>query len=306
MNVLRNNSAFFFGLAVLALFGFSIGSFFGNYWVVVALNFAMWIALTQSWAIFSGLTGYISLGHVVFYGLGAYTVAISYKILPLWFSVPLGGLVAAVFALIISVPALRVRGPYFVILTFGISELVKFIVLNLETHFGKSSRLLFGAPSAETVLYAMIVLAVVASVMMQLVKVSTFGRGLLAIQGDEISAETVGIPIVRFKVIAFSIAAIIPGMVGGLMVLRSTYFEVLQIFNPLFSFTIVTMAIIGGSSDARGPIFGAAFLVFLSELLASSAPRLYMILLGGFLIFFVIFAPNGIVGILRKSTKGRS
>ncbi|WP_170760817.1 branched-chain amino acid ABC transporter permease [Ruegeria lacuscaerulensis] len=306
MTVLRSDLAFFAGLAILAGFGLSVGSLFGTYWVIVALNFAMWIALTQSWALFSGLTGYISLGNVVFYGLGAYTVAVSFKVLPLWVAVPMGGLVAAVFALMIAVPALRVRGPYFVILTFGISELVKYSILNLETYLGKSSRLLFGAPSAEAVLYTMIALAVASSVLMRLVKSSTFGRGLVAIQGDETSAETVGIPVTRFKVMGFTLSAFIPGMVGGLMALRSTYFEVLQVFNPFISFTIVTMAIIGGSNDARGPILGAAFLVFLSELLWSSAPRLYMILLGAFLIAFVLLAPSGLVGLLRKYGEGHS
>lgn len=272
----------------------------GAYWTVVALNFAMWVALTQSWSLFCGLTGYISLGHVVAYGIGAYVVAVSFKTLPLWIAVPLAGLAAGLFALIVAVPVLRVRGPYFVILTFGLAELVKYVLLNVETTMGQSSRLLFGAPGADILLVCVAALAVVASLVTYAVTRSRAGRGLLAIREDETAAETVGVPVVRFKALAFAASAVIPGMVGGLMALRSTYFEIMQVFDPTISFTIVTMAIIGGADDARGPVLGALFMVGLSELLWSSAPQAYLILLGVFLVAFVLFAPEGMVGLLRR------
>jgi branched-chain amino acid transport system permease protein len=293
-----------FGAIALAALGFTalatIGPAFGPYWTIVALNLAMWIALTQSWSVFSGLTGYISLGHVVTYGIGGYVVAVTFKTWPLWVSVPAAGLAAALFALIVSTPVLRVRGPYFVILTFGLAELVKFTLLHVETSIGASSRLLFGAPRAEDILIWVAGLAFLATAMMYLVSGSRFGRGLQAIREDETAAETVGVPVTRLKVMAYVLSAAIPGMVGGLMALRSTYFEVLQVFNPTISFTIVTMAIIGGSGDARGPILGALFLVILSELLWTTAPQLYLILLGTFLIGFVLLAPEGMSGLIRR------
>ena len=201
-------------LCVTAL-GFTVPELVGAYWTLVALNFVMWVALTQSWTMFSGMTGYVSLGHVVFYGLGAYVVASTFKTLPLWVSVPLGGLVAGVFACVVAIPVLRVRGPYFVILTFGLAELVKFSVLNLETELGQSSRLLFGAPDAKTVFYAMLLLAALATLITRVTMTSRFGRGLIAIREDEDAAETIGVPVVRFKVLAFAAAAVVPGMVGG-------------------------------------------------------------------------------------------
>ena len=88
-----------FAVSLLSLF---VPYLFGAYWTLVALNLAMWIALTQSWTLFSGMTGYISLGHVVFYGLGAYVVATSFKTMSLWLSVPLGGLVAGLFACVVA------------------------------------------------------------------------------------------------------------------------------------------------------------------------------------------------------------
>ena len=275
---------FTFGALVLA--AIVLPGFVGAYSLTVALTLCMWIALTQSWVILSGMTGYISLGHVVFYGLGAYTVVVTWQSISLFIAIPLAGLFAGLFAFIIGTPVLRVRGPYFVILTFGIAELVKFIVVNVEVGLGKASRLLFGAPSTEVIYYAMLFLAVAATLLAWALRRSRFGQGLLAIREDEEAAETIGIPVARYKAVAFTISAVIPGMVGGLMALRS--------------FTIVTMAIIGGSDDARGPILGAGMLVILSELLWANAPQLYLIILGVLLIAFVLTMPYGIVGYITE------
>jgi branched-chain amino acid transport system permease protein len=286
--------------AALVLLALAMPQLLGAYSLTVALTLCMWIALTQSWAILSGMTGYISLGHVVFYGLGAYTTVVTWQAIPLFVAVPLAGVIAGLFAFIIGTPVLRVRGPYFVILTFGIAELVKFIIVNVEVGLGKSSRLLFGAPSTDEIYYAMLFLAVAATLLAWGLRRSRFGQGLLAIREDEEAAETIGVPVARYKAMAFTISAIIPGMVGALMALRSTYFETLQVFNPLVSFTIVTMAIIGGSDDPRGPLLGAGLLVILSELLWANWPQLYMIILGVLLIAFVLTMPYGIVGFLSE------
>jgi branched-chain amino acid transport system permease protein len=125
----------------------------------------------------------------------------------------------------------------------------------------------------------------------------------LAIRENEEAAETVGIPTVRLKLLAFGLSAVIPGMVGSLMVLRSTYFEPALLFDPVISFSIVTMAVVGGSDDAKGPLLGAAGFVLLSELLWANAPQLYMILVGVLLIAFVLFIPEGLSGRLFRSRR---
>ena len=272
----------------------------GAYQLTVALNLCMWIALTQSWTILAGLTGYVSLGHVVFYGLGAYITVLTWQTVPLYMSVPLAGLLTGVFALLIGGPVLRVRGPYFVILTFGIAELVKYSIIYIESALGQFSRLLFGAPGTAQIYYVMLGFAALATLITLSVRRSRFGRGLLAIREDETAAETIGVPVARYKMTAYALSAVIPGMVGAVMVLRSTYFETQQVFNPVISFTIVTMAVIGGSDDARGPILGAVFLVLLSEMLWANAPQFYMVILGALLVGFVLFAPHGIIGVLRS------
>jgi branched-chain amino acid transport system permease protein len=282
------------GLAVLPLFG-------NDYLVGVGLTVLMWIALTQSWCVLSKMTGYISLGHVVFYGLGAYLVVVTWQQVPLALAIVGAGLLAAAFAALVGLPVLRVRGPYFVILSFGVAELVKFSIMAAESAGGTASRILFGAPDLGIIYFAMFALAVAATLLLIGVSRSRFGHGLRSLRENEEAAETLGVPIVRYKLLAFVLSAAIPGMVGGVMALRSTYFVVGQVFDPMISITVIAMAIIGGGDDARGPLLGVVFLALLSELLWSRAPLLYMVILGAILIVFVLILPNGLAGLARQA-----
>ena len=281
------------GLAVLPLVG-------NDYVVGVGLTVLMWIALTQSWCVLSKMTGYISLGHVVFYGLGAYLVVVTWQQVPLALAIVGAGLLAAAFAALVGLPVLRVRGPYFVILSFGVAELVKFSIMAAESAGGTASRILFGAPDLGVIYFAMFALAVAATLLLMGVSRSRFGHGLRSLRENEEAAETLGVPIVRYKLLAFVLSAAIPGMVGGVMALRSTYFVVGQVFDPMISITVIAMAIIGGGDDARGPLLGVVFLALLSELLWSRAPLLYMVILGAILIVFVLILPNGLAGLLAR------
>ena len=277
-----------------------------DYLVGVGLALLMWLALTESWCVLSKMTGYVSLGSVVFYGLGATLVVVTWQKVPLWVAVPAAGLVAAAFAAIVGGPVLRVRGPYFVILTYGLAELVKYSIVAAESAAGTASRILFGAPDLVTIYFAMFALAVAATVLLSWVSGSRFGHGLRSLRENEEAAETLGVPVVRYKLAAFVLSAAIPGMVGGVMALRSTYFVVGQVFDPMLSVTVIAMAVLGGGDDTRGPLLGVVFLALLSELLWARAPLLYMVLLGVILFVFVLLVPNGLVGLFdgRKARRG--
>ena len=268
----------------------------GSYGQNVMMQLYAWIALTASWVAFSGMTGYISLGHAVFYGMGGYIMALSWMQLPILAVLPLAALAAAAFAALVGLPSLRVRGPYFVILTFGVAEFFKYVVVAIESALGVSGRLLLGAPDVLWLSYGMLALAVLAVLLVMALKHSRLGVALWAVREDETAAATLGVPTTWVKLAAFILSAILPAMVGALTVLRSTYFEPMQMFSPMTSFTIVTMAIIGGSDRPAGPVLGAAFIMLLSELLWSRMPEFYMVLLGVLLLGFVLFAPDGIVG----------
>jgi branched-chain amino acid transport system permease protein len=287
-------------LALLAagVVAMSVLPFVANDYIVgTGLTLLMWLALTQSWCVLSKMTGYVSLGHVVFYGLGAYLVVVSWQQVPLWLAIPAAGLLAAAFAALVGLPVLRVRGPYFVILTFGLAELVKFSIMAIESASGTASRILFGTPDLVIVYFAMFALALLATGLLTWASRSRFGHGLRSLRENEEAAETLGVPVVRFKLIAFVLSAAIPGMVGAVMALRSTYFVVDGVFDPMISITVIAMAILGGGDDAKGPLLGAVFLFAVQELLWANAPLLYMIILGAILITFVLLLPNGLVGL---------
>ncbi len=270
-----------------------------SYFVGVGFTLLAWIALTESWIVISGMTGYISLGHVVFVGIGAYVAAICWLALPIWIILPLAGLAAGGLATLVGYPCLRVRGPYFVILTFGLSELIKYVVVNIESALTVSGRVLFGAPNIETLYLIVLALAWASVIIAVVVRESRFGSGLRAIRDNEEAAETIGIATARFKAAAFVLSSIIPGAVGALMIMRSTYFDPLEIFNPQTSVLIVTMAVIGGSDRPLGPILGVVFLILLQELLWANLPQLYMIVVGALLIAVVVWFPGGIYGRLQ-------
>jgi branched-chain amino acid transport system permease protein len=291
----------FAGLGLCIAFPYMLGA----YWLGVGLQLLSWIALTESWFAFSGLTGYVSLGHAVFYGAGAYVMAVLWQSAPLWEILLASGVTAAALALVLGYPALRVRGPYFVILTLGLSEFCKYIVIATEAASGSGGRLLFDTPDPISLYYIMLALAAIATVFAWTLARSRWGAGLRAIREDETAASTVGVPVTFLKITTFVISAVIPGIVGAIWVLRTTYFEPMQMFSPTTSFSIVTMAIIGGSDVPQGPLFGSIFIVVLSELLWARAPQIYLFLLGVLLIGFVLFIPQGIYGQLAAMARRR-
>jgi branched-chain amino acid transport system permease protein len=286
------------GIGVAAVLGVLAAAplFISQYGLSVGLNLFMTIALAESWLILSGLTGYISLGHAVFFGLCAYIMAVCFDAVPFWAAIPLGGIAAAMLALVLGFPALNVRGPYFVILTFGLAELVKFVVVTIESAVGNFGRIMIDVPDITVLYELMFGLAAAAFALVALVQRSRFGAALRAIREDESAAETIGINVRFAKVAAFVLSAIIPGMVGAVMAMRSAYFEPMVAFSPMVSFTIVTTAMIGGSDAPMGPVLGAVLLVGASELLWAHAPEVYNILLGVVLIVFVLRVPEGLYG----------
>lgn len=290
------------GMAAMAVLPFVAN----DYLVGTGLTLLMWLALTQSWCVLSKMTGYVSLGHVVFYGLGAYVMVVSWQQLPFMLVILGAGVIAAAFAALVGLPVLRVRGPYFVILTFGLAELVKFIIMAAESASGTASRILFGTPDLVVIYFCMFALALLATALLTWVSRSRFGHGLRSLRENEEAAETLGVPVVRFKLIAFVLSAAIPGMVGAVMALRSTYFVVGGVFDPMISITVIAMAILGGGDSAKGPVLGVVFLFVLQELLWANAPLLYMIILGAILITFVLLLPNGLVGLADTRARWRA
>jgi len=264
----------------------------------------MYIIITVSWAIFSGPTRYISLASAAFFGVGVYASAILGFVLPLPAVIVIGGLVSFCLALFIGLLTLRLRGMYFIIFTFGISELIKHFILWWEANMTGTVGRWVVVVDHTTVYYVMLVIFVILMLTAYLIRRSKFGLALQSIGANEEAAAHTGINVTLVKVITFAISASFMGAVGAIMATRWTYIDPRIAFNPLLSFMPVLMAIFGGVGQLYGPILGAAIFTYLEEFLITEFPYYYMLLFGLVLVAVILFLPNGLVGLIEKWRKG--
>ena len=269
----------------------------------------MYATMSVSWMIFSAYTGYISLAAVAFFGIGAYISVLFWTTLPLPVIIVLSALASAAFALIIGFPFLRIRGPYFIIATLGLSELVRYIFENYQTYvLHRVGIPLLDTPSVEVLYYALLVVCVITVIVAHIIKNSKFGFGLLSIRGNEEGAKVMGVDTTRYKLLAFAISGAFMGCVGAITALRWTWVEPFMVFNPMISFKVIIMALLGGIGNFRGPIIGAIILILVEEAFGITYPTYYMILLGVIIVVLIKFLPTGIlggIGKLRFLKKGR-
>jgi len=269
------------------------------YYRSLALAILADVALAVAWAIFSGPTRYLSLATGAFFGAGAYTTAVVLGRLAWPLPVLAAAVVAAVMALVVGTLALRLRGPYFAVFTFGLAELAKHSLIWFETSItGTVGRLLLSPPGAVALYYTVLVVAGLAVATAMALPRTRWGVALIAIGADEERAETLGVATTRVKIGVFALSATFMGAIGGAMAPRWTYIDP-QVFNPLVSFQTVIMALLGGPVTVAGPVLGAAFLGLLSEILLVKFRYLYMLSLGLVLIVVVLALPRGLAGLLR-------
>ncbi len=305
MSILKKKSFINTILGFILLSFLSLFPFYGtDYTISFLLDVLTWIALTESWIILSGFTGYISLGHSAFFGVGAYFMAISWMKLPYPLIIFISALLSMGFAFAIGFPVLRVRGPYFVILTLGLSEFSKYIFINYEVNVkGTVGRILLGVPNLKILYFSLLLIAILTVLCAYFIKYSRFGFGLLSIREDEDAAESLGIDTSIYKWLAFGISAFFPGAVGAIMALRRTYIDPYSVFDPIVSFQIIVMAFLGGLGKLHGPIMGACILTLISEILWAKYPHYYMIILGIVLILIVKYLPTGLLEIIGKGER---
>jgi branched-chain amino acid transport system permease protein len=272
----------------------------GPYYRSLALAILADVALAVAWAFFSGPTRYLSLATGAFFGAGAYTTAVVMARLPWPLPVLAAAVVAAAMALLVGTLALRLRGPYFAVFTFGLAELAKHALIWFETSItGTVGRLLLSPPGPVALYYTVLAVAGLAVTTAMVLPRTRWGIALIGIGADEERAETLGVDTTRVKIGVFALSAAFMGAIGGAMAPRWTYLDP-QIFNPLVSFQTVIMALLGGPATVAGPILGAVFLGLLSEILLVKFRYLYMLTLGLVLIVVVLALPGGLAGLTRR------
>jgi branched-chain amino acid transport system permease protein len=193
---------------------------------------------------------------------------------------------------------LHLRGTYFAVLTFGMTELIRHAITYWEKQVtGTVGRVLTVVPERDTVYLTVLGLAVLAILVSILVRRSRFGLAMAGIGADEQRAETLGVDTRRVKIIGFALTAAFAGAVGAAMSVRWTYIDPATVFNPFIGFQTVLIALVGGAATLWGPLIAAVVFSLLAETLRLQAPQVYMIVLGLLLIACVLYLPGGLASL---------
>jgi branched-chain amino acid transport system permease protein len=287
------------GLVLLA--GYPVVA--SGYGIRFMLQLYMWVTLAQSWNLISGLTGYVSFGHVAFFGVGAYTTGILVARAGWhWVAASLaGGMAAIVLALVIGYPCLRLKGPYFAIAMLGLNEVMRVVVSYFEGLTGGGLGLSLPTLHASVAIYyAMGLAAVAVTAVVYWIVTSRFGLRLMTIRDDEVAAEAAGIDTARYKLYAFLLSAFWPGVVGGLFARDQGYIDPLGVFPLAYTITMIVMALFGGKGTVWGPVLGAVSLFVFQELVWARFLYLHQFLFGAIIALVVLYMPRGILGMLQQ------
>ena len=275
------------------------------YLVRVAIMCGIYMVLASSLNIVIGFTGMFSLGHGAFYGIGAYTSALLALNLhwPFWVTFPLGGVMAALFGVLIGVATLRLRQIFLAFTTLGFGEITRILILNWDSLTrgpmglpGIPIPTFFGIRFSQAGYYYFILLftALVVLFIYRLYH-SRIGRAFIAIREDEVAASHMGIHLFGYKTLAFTLACAIAGLVGAFYAHFARFISADQ-FGGNESFAILTMVALGGTGSIVGPLLGAAVLIIFPEVFRFLA-QFRMVIYGAILIFVIVVKPGGIVGV---------
>ncbi len=275
-----------------------------GYRLSLAISLLNYTVLATAWALFSGPTRYVSLATVAFFGIGAYTVAVLGEVLawPLVLLIALG--IGMIVALVVGLATLRLSGVYFVIFTFGLAELVRQLVTWFEVNITRTlGRYVFLDITTDQIYWQLLGLTVLVFVAGLLIRRSRLGLALRVIGDDETVARHIGINTTAAKVALFVLSATFMTLCGAVMAPRWTYIDPAIAFNPVTSFQVLIMALLGGVHRLYGPLLGVVPLTLLFEFLLANFPNHFSILIGIAFMLIVYAIPNGIAGLAEKLLK---
>jgi branched-chain amino acid transport system permease protein len=266
------------------------------------INALILATLAQSWNIIGGYTGYPSFGNSVFYGLGGYGVAVGMVQFQLPFAVglALGVFLAVLFAFLLGLPVLRLRGHYFAIATLGLAEVMTAIVSNLEIA-GRNIGLILPLVKGDTLFFELsLVLLVITTLTVAWISRSRFGFGLIAIRENEEAAAVMGVNTTLYKILAFALCSIFAAIAGGIHAYWITYLDPTSAFDITLNIKMIIMAVFGGPGTIFGPVLGAFVLSAISEVLATKVTSLAGIFFGLVIVAAIVFMPRGFTDLIRR------
>jgi len=275
--------------------------------------FFIYLTMANMWNLLAGYSGLVFLGPAAFIGLAGYTMTImTWLDLPYYVGIITGALVAALFAILISIPAFRMKGIYFAIGTLVVPEVLRFVFMLWKPVGGPLDGLGRGYEvhgvmdvSRVHVYWMGLVIAVVSIILMRYILRSKLGMGLAAVRDNDNTAASSGINVFRLKLSSFVIAAFVTGLAGTTFYIYQGFIEPNSAFSIRWLVTIMLATVIGGEGTEEGPIVGTIIVVLLHFLLARYA-EISLIIQGVILVGIMLLAPQGIIGSLRKTRAYRS
>ncbi len=258
--------------------------------------------LAQGWNIIGGYTGYASFGNSVFFGLGSYGTAIAMVQWQLPFGVGLafGALLSVLFALVMGLPVLRLRGHYFAIATLALSQVMTAIVSNLEIA-GRNTGLVLPLLNGDALFYELsLATLVLATLTIFWISRSRFGFGLIAIRENEDAAASMGINTTLYKVLAFALAGVFSALAGGIHAYWITFIDPVSAFDLSLNVKMIIMTVFGGPGSVLGPVIGAFVLSGISETLSTEVSTVASLFFGIVIVTAVVFMPRGLADLIRR------
>ena len=276
--------------------------------VTLAMIFSIFAA---SWDLLTGISGQISFGHAIFFGIAGYLCAylISYQNYPIWIAIIIGALGAVIFGLVIGIPLLRLKGPYLALGTLAISlVLLKLFLMGSlsDIFFGSEGISALPKISSDPVVEYLILLVIMIITFITIIQIakSKFGTILKSIRDDETGADASGINTTRFKIYAFMLSALFAGIAGSCYALFATAVNPTGNFGAVISFYAILMASLGGLTTIRGSALGAFFFIFLEYSLIMAGVEIYVNLIFALILILVVrFSEHGILKPLLERIK---
>jgi len=283
-----------------------------GYVLQLIFRVVIFAVLGMAWNFIGGYAGQLSLGHVAYFGIGAYAMTLSTERIGWnpWLGVILGAVLAAIAALVIGSITFRLRGPYFALSTIAAAEIIRVLVQNQDelTHgaVGTNAPLLFQAPNLDAKFFwGAIPLLGAAFALSTWIHSSRFGYRLRAIRENENTAMAVGVNPAREKLLALLPSAAFTALAGSMYASYFSFVGPDTVLTLEISVQAALIAMLGGAATIWGPILGSIVLTLTSEIFKTYFEHTHLVVYGALLIVVVIFLPGGVVSLFMRRSQFR-
>lgn len=332
---MRNWQFFLAALAVAAVVYLCARALGNDYTYFAGYVVLQFVVLATAWNILGGYCGYVNFGSAAFFAMGAYTTVALNKFprfsqtylpdslntlveavfpLPIPVLVVIGGVIAGLVGLGTGYLTLRLRGVFFAIATLALAVVLQTLIVNWDFVGGSRGAYVirpaatpwFGINYIEYLFLVMLLLAAVAITAARSIERSQLGYGFASIRDDEMAAEASGVPTLRLKLVATTLSGAFMGMAGAPFPFYIGYLEPSSAFGLAYAVNAIAMPMIGGTTSWVGPLLGALLLGTLQQVASVTiSSAVSLLLVGLLLVFFVVIAPNGIIGLWQKYVPGK-